>query len=189
MKKIKFIFPALILVFSIFLSSCASPVSYSVDKEHEDKIKVIYNMISGLLENDSKLYLSTIEPEYINNVKKVVDTLGRQYFEAENFDDLINSFFVQNSATLESNYGKNIKVNISFNNVKEGSKEDLDAVFDDYSVSYKLPTDKIKTVWKVSVKLNIHGSSYSGENDCNFTLLEMTEGEIYLHPDSFLYSF
>ena len=37
-----------ILVFSFLLSSCSNPVSYSVEKEHIDKVEVIYNMISGL---------------------------------------------------------------------------------------------------------------------------------------------
>ena len=73
--KRKLTFTVFLLIFSIFLSSCGSPVSYTVDKEHEKKMKVIYNMISGLVENDSKLYLSTFEPSYLDNVKKVVDTL------------------------------------------------------------------------------------------------------------------
>ncbi len=188
MKK-KLFFPAFILFFTILLSSCSNPVSYSVDKEHEEKMEVIYNMISGLVENDSKLYLSTIEPEYIANVKKVVDTLGRQYFDAENFDDLIKSFFYQYEQGLEANYGKNVNVALSFNSVKETSKDSLSSLFDDYSVSYEFPLDNIKAVFNVSVKMNIKGASHSESKDCAFTLFEMQNGDFFLHPESFLYSF
>ena len=187
--KRKVIFPLLILVISVLLSSCASPVTYTVDKEHEEKMEIIHDMISGLVENDSELYLSAFEPSYLKNVKEVVDTLGTQYFEAESYDDLIKTFFAQYSMGLEANYGKNIKVALSFNSVKEASKDSLGTFIDDYSVAYRLPIDKIKSVSKVSVRLDITGSKYSGNNDCNFNLLEMSDGKWYIHPESFLYSF
>jgi hypothetical protein len=192
MKKItktKTILCAFLLVFSIFLSSCSNPVTYSVEKEHKDKMEVIYNMISGLLENDSKLYLSTIEPKYIENVKKVVDTLGLQYFSAASFDELIKTFFAQYQQGLEANYGKNIKVSLSFDSVTTGTKDSLGVLIDDYSVGYQFPKDDMSAIYNVSVKLNISGSSYSGEKTSNFVLFEMNDGNIYLHPDSFLYSF
>lgn len=188
MKK-KLLFPVFILIFSIFLSSCSDPVSYNVEKKHEKKMKVIYNMISGLVKDDSELYLSTFEPEYIKNVKNVVDTLGRQYFDAENFDDLINSFFYQYEQGLKSNYGEDIEVALSFNSVEEASKDSLKPLFDDYSVSYEFPKDNIKTIYNISVKLNITSDSYKGNKDSSFTLLEMQNGDFYLHPESFLYSF
>lgn len=189
MKKIKLIFPLIVLIFSLFLSSCASPVSYVVDKEHEGKMKVIYNMIEGLLENDSEKYLSTIEQGYIENVTKVVDTLGRQYYDADNFDDFISSFFSQNKAVLEANYGEDIKVELSFNSVKEGTTDGMGLLLDDYSVSYKIPTDDIQAVYEVSVKIKISASVYSGEKNSNFTLFQMKSGNYCLHPNSFLYTF
>lgn len=146
-------------------------------------------MISGLLENDSKLYLSTIEPKYIENVKKVVDTLGLQYFSAASFDELIKTFFAQYQQGLEANYGKNIKVSLSFDSVTTGTKDSLGVLIDDYSVGYQFPKDDMSAIYNVSVKLNISGSSYSGEKTSNFVLFEMNDGNIYLHPDSFLYSF
>jgi hypothetical protein len=187
--KRKLTFTVFLLIFSIFLSSCGSPVSYTVDKEHEKKMKVIYNMISGLVENDSKLYLSTFEPSYLDNVKKVVDTLGTQYFDAESYNDLIDTFFLQYAMGLEANYGKNINVSLSFNSVEEKSKNDLGAFIDDYSVSYHLPIDNIKSVSEVSVKLYVTGSDSSESSDVSFTLLEMTDEKWYIHPESFLYSF
>ena len=187
--KRKLTFTVFLLIFSIFLSSCGSPVSYTVDKEHEKKMEVIYNMISGLVENDSKLYLSTFEPSYLDNVKEVVDTLGTQYFEAESYNDLIDTFFLQYAMGLEANYGKNVKVSLSFNSVEEKSKDDLGTFIDDYSVSYELPMDKIKSVSKVSVKLCVTGSDATDNSDVSFNLLEMMDGKWYIHPESFLYSF
>ena len=189
MKKNKAIFVSIVLIFAFFLTSCSNAVSYSVEKEHEEKIKVIYNMIEGLIENDSEKYLGSIEPKYIENVTKVVDTLGRQYYNADNFDDFISTFFAQNKETINANYGENIKVNLSFNSVKEGTKEGMGLLLDDYSVSYKIPTDDISKVYEVSVKLQISASNYSGSKNSNFQLFEMTNGKYYLHPDSFLYTF
>ncbi|MBE6649269.1 MAG: hypothetical protein E7614_07120 [Ruminococcaceae bacterium] len=188
-KTFRFFIPVFILVFALILSSCSNPVSYSVDKEHEEKIKVIYNMVTGLVKNDEELYLSTFEPDYIENVKKVVDTLGAQYFDAESFDDLMTSFFFQNKEGLSVNYGDDVKVKLSFNSVEEASKDSLGAFIDDYSVSYKLPLDKIEEVAKVSVKLYIKGSVYEGSIDSNFILLKLSDNGWRLHPESFLYAF
>ncbi len=189
MKTSRFFIPLFILISALILSSCSNPVTYSVDKEHEDKIKVIYNMVTGLVKNDEELYLSTFEPEYIANVTKVVDTLGTQYFDAKNFDDLMNGFFFQNKSGLESNYGKDVKVKLSFNSVETVSKDSLGEFIDDYSVSYKLPLDKTVEVSKVSVKIHIKGDEYEGSVDSQFVLLKLSEGGWKLHPQSFLYAF
>lgn len=178
-----------ILVFAFLLSSCSNPVSYSVEKEHIDKVEVIYNMISGLVNNDSELYLSTFEPEYIANVKNVVDTLGITYFEAENFTDLVDSFFVQTKNGMNANYGKNLKVKITFNSSKEMTVDDLGGFIDDYSVGYKMPRDKFKKIQNVSVTLHITGEVKNEEINCNFIVLDMEDGKTYLHPESFFYSF
>ncbi len=178
-----------ILVFAFILSSCGNPVSYSVEKEHMDKIEIIYDMISGLVNNDSELYLSTFEPEYIANIKNVVDTLGRTYFEAENFNDLVNSFFVQTKQGMEANYGKDLKVKITYNSSTEMTVDDLGGFIDDYSVGYKLPRDKFKKILSVSVTLHITGEVRNEDINCNFIVLNMEDGEIYLHPESFFYSF
>lgn len=188
MRK-KSILPIFILIFALFLSSCSSPVTYSVDKEHKSKMEVINNMIEGLLEGDSSLYLSVFEPTYIENVKKVVDTLGLQYYDAESFDGLMKNFFTQTKAGFDANYGSKIKVALSFNSVEKGVLEETGAFLDEYSVGYKFPTDDIKNVYKLSVKMNISSSNYSGETNNQFTMFEMTNGKYYLHPESFLYSF
>lgn len=188
-RSIKFIFPVFILIFSLILSSCGNSVSYTVEKAHEDKIKVIYNMIKGLVKDDSELYLSTFEPSYIENVKKVVDTLGLQYFDAENFDSLISDFFRQTGEGLTANYGKKFNVKLTFNSVEEVSKDTLGEFFDDYSVGYKFPKDNIQAVSRVSVKIHISGDDYEEIINSSFTLLKLSEKEWYLHPESFLFSF
>ena len=189
MKILRLFIPLFILISALILSSCSNPVSYSVDKEHEDKIKVIYNMMTGLVKNDEELYLSAFEPEYVKNVTKVVDTLGTQYFDAANFDDLMNGFFVQNKAGLEANYGKDVKVKLSFNSVEQISKDSLGTFIDDYSVSYKLPLDKTEEVAKVSVKIHIKGEEYEGSVDSQFILLKLSDNGWKLHPQSFMYAF
>jgi len=125
----------------------------------------------------------------LSKLKKVVDTLGAQYFDAESFDDLMTSFFFQNKEGLSVNYGDDVKVKLSFNSVEEASKDSLGAFIDDYSVSYKLPLDKIEEVAKVSVKLYIKGSVYEGSIDSNFILLKLSDNGWRLHPESFLYAF
>ncbi len=190
MIKSKKLFPIVyILVFVFILSSCGNPVSYSVKKEHIDKIEVIYNMISGLVNNDKELYLGTFEPEYIANIENVVDTLGRMHFDAENFDDLVNSFFVQTKQGMEANYGKDLKVNITYNSSEEMTVEDLGGFIDDYSVGYKLPRDKFKKILAVSVTLHISGEVRTEDINGTFIVLNMEDGGIYLHPESFFYSF
>ncbi len=189
-KKSKKLFSVVyILVFVFILSSCGNPVSYSVEKEHIDKIEVIYNMISGLVGSDKELYLSTFESEYIANIKNVVDTLGRTYFEAENFDDLVNSFFIQTKQGMEANYGKDLKVNITYNSSEELTVDDLGGFIDDYSVGYKLPRDKFKKILNVSVTLHITGEVRNENINGSFIVLTMEDGKICLHPESFFYSF
>lgn len=178
-----------ILVFALLLSSCGNPVSYSVEKEHVDKIEVIYNMISGLVNNDKDLYLATFEPSYIANIKNVVDTLGTTYFEAESFDDLVNSFFIQTKQGMEANYGKDLKVKITFNSHEEITVDDMGGFIDDYSVGYKLPRDEMKKILAVSVKLHVTGEVRNEDINCNFIIFTFDNAKWYLHPESFFYSF
>ncbi len=195
MKKLVSIFVAII---SIFLVSCSSPVNYTVDKEHKAKMEVIYNMINGLIEEDEETYLKAFESDYIENVKKTFDTLGAEYFSniigngymgADDFDGFVKSFFTQNSDALKMNYGEDVKVDLSFESVSETSIDSLATFIDDYSISYQLPKENIKTVWNTSVKFEVKGSENENESVYNFIILELKDGNFVLHPQSFLFTF
>ena len=93
MKKVIAI---IMVVLSLLLTSCSDPVNYSVDKKDEAKMKTIQKMVLALVENDTNSYLSCFEPSYIENIRKSIDTLGTQYYGAENFNDFMKSSFVKN---------------------------------------------------------------------------------------------
>lgn len=181
--------PIFLIVFAFFLTSCAEPVNYSVDKEHKGKITPIYNMVSGLVENDSGKYIKGFEPSYIENVKNLINTYGPISYDAKDFNDFMKSFFVQNKQGLKANYGSDLKVDLSFESVTEVSKESLGNFIDDFSINYRLPMDSITDVAMVSVKFKIVGSSFDGSSVNNFTVIKLTDGKWYLHPESFMFSF
>jgi hypothetical protein len=185
MKKIISIF---LIVVTLILSSCSESVNYTVDKKHEPKMKTIQKMVLALVENDSDSYLGCFEPSYIENIKKSIDTLGTQYYGAENFDDFIKTIFVKTKDDMNINYGDDITVDLSFDSVNDYVITETGLFTDDYSIGYTLPLDNIKASVKVETKMVIKGSESSKTNVGTFVLLQLNDDKWYIHPESFLFT-
>ena len=186
----------LVLAFSLFLVSCSGPVTYSVAKEHKNKIEAVYNMISGLVEGDKDAYLEAFEPSYITALKKSFDTtgsqpflseLGYQYRDVANFDELMKVFFDMNAVALESNYGKNISVAISLESCTEVSLESINDSLDVNYTLYSIPKDA-KGAVLLSANLNISGETDEVKVQHTFTLIQLSDDSWYIHPKFFLYT-
>jgi hypothetical protein len=193
MKKSIVIF---ILIFSMFLVSCSGPVTYSVAKEHKNKIEAVYNMISGLVEGDKDAYLEAFEPSYITTLKKSFDTtgsqpflseLGYQYRDVANFDELMKVFFDMNAIALESNYGEKISVDISLESCTDVSLSSINDSLDVNYTLYSIPKDA-KGAVQLSANLDISGEKGKTTVQHTFNLIQLSDDSWYIHPKFFLYT-
>ena len=178
----------ILISISLLLTSCSSPVNYTVDKQHEAKMKTIQKMVLALVENDSDSYLSCFEPSYVDNIRKSIDTLGPQYYGAEDFDDFMKSTFVKNKDDMNANYGDDITVDLSFETIDDYVITETGLFTDDYSIGYTLPLDNIKASVKVKTKMIIKGDENSKTSTGTLVLLQLSDDKWYLHPESFLFT-
>ena len=153
-------------------------------------------MISGLVEGDKETYLESFEPSYITALKKSFDTtgsqpflseLGYQYRDVENFDGLINVFFEMNAMALESNYGDDISVSLSFDSCHEVSLESVNDALDVNYTIYSIPKDA-KSAVEVSVNMSISSTKDEIKAQHNFILIQSSDENWYIHPKFFLYT-